>query len=194
MNIQIATSGNITDFKGDVIILPCDTELTYTKSFAPDPKYPLFHESKKSLMKGVFEKAGKELVRELTTIGSCEIGNAVITKGYELKVGNVIFMPLTDHRNEDTRISYVDLHQSLRNAFTMAEIYKAKSIAIGAIKIPQGKKSVTDFISKTLKQFWEDKSEPKLISNDEIEDIVVAVLRDFEKSTISSLCIYKYSK
>lgn len=194
MNIQIATSGNITDFKGDVIILPCDTELTYTKSFAPDPKYPLFHESKKSLIKSVFEKASKELVRELTTIGFCEIGNVVITKGYDLKVGNVIFMPLTDHRNEETKISNIDLHQSLRNAFTMAEIYKARSIAIGAIKIPQGKKGFTNLIEKTFKQFWEDKSQPKMISNDEIEDIVVSVLRDFEKSTISSLCIYKYSK
>lgn len=194
MNIQIATSGDITDFKGDVIILPCDTELTYTKSFSPNSKYPLFHESKKSLMKSVFEKAGKELVRELTTIGTCEIGNAVITKGYDLKVGNVIFMPLTDYKREEIRISYVDLHQSLRNAFTMAEIYKAKSIAIGAINIPQGKKGFTNLIEKIFKQFWDDKSEPKMISNDEIEDIVVAVLKDFEKSTISSLCIYKYSK
>lgn len=40
MNVQIATSGDITDFKGDVIILPCDVELSYTKSFLiPHPMW-----------------------------------------------------------------------------------------------------------------------------------------------------------
>ena len=38
----------------------------------------------------IFQKAGFELDKECNEIGSCDTGNAVITKGYELKAKYVI--------------------------------------------------------------------------------------------------------
>ena len=191
MNIQIATSGDITDFEGDVIIVPCDCELSYTKSFSPNANYPLFkHDSKKSLIKNVFEKAGKDLVKEVTTIGYCEIGYAVTIKGYELKAKNVIFMPIADHNNEESRINYVGLHQSLRAAFTLADLYKAKSVAIAGIRIPSKRK---DFFKSLWDKFLGDGGEMKSLSGDEIEDIIITTSKNLEKNTIKDLFIYKYS-
>src|SRR3990167_2649466 len=101
MNISIKTD-NIASFIGDVMIIPCDTELTYSKAIAPNPNYPLFkHESNKVLVKVILEKSGKDLIKELSAIGYCEIGNAVSVQGYDLKVTRVIFMPITDHNNPE---------------------------------------------------------------------------------------------
>lgn len=192
MNVQIATTGDITDFKGDVIIIPCDSELSYTKTFAPNPDYRLFkHESKKSLVKNILEKAGKDLVREVTTIGYCEVGYAVITQGYDLKANNVIFMPIADHNNEESRINYVGLHQSLKSAFTLADLYKAKSVAIAGIHISKKRK---DFFKNLYDKVLGDEKEQKLLSNDEIEDIIITTSKNIEKNSIKELFIYKYSK
>jgi O-acetyl-ADP-ribose deacetylase (regulator of RNase III) len=190
MNIQIAT-GDITDFEGDVIIIPSDSELTYTKSFSLNPNYPLFkHESKKGLIKNLFEKAGKELVRELTAVGYCEVGYAVAVQGYNLKAKHIIFMPITEHNNEDVRINYIGLHQSLRAAFELANLYKAKSVAIAGIHILSKKGGF-------LKRLWSkyfDGNEAKLLRSDEIEDIIISTSKNLENSSIKELTIYKYSK
>lgn len=191
MNIQIAT-GRITDFEGDIIICPCDSELTYTKVFSPNSNYPLFrHESKNGLVKQILEKAGKELVRELTAIGFCEMGYAAITKGYELKARNVIFMPISDHNNKEVRINYVGLHQSLRTAFTLADLYEAKSVAIAGIHIPSKGRN---FFVSLWNKYLGDNSETKSLGDDEIEDIIISTSKNLEKSSIKELVIYKYSK
>ncbi len=191
MNIQVAT-GDITDFEGDVIIVPSDSELTYTKSFFPNPKYPLFkHESKKSLVKNLFEKAGKELVKEVTTIGYCEIGYAVITKGYGLKAKNVIFMPISDHNNEEARINYVGLHQSLNAVFTLASLYKVKSVAIAGIHFPSKKKN---FLMSLWNKYFGDNSESKPLSTNEVEDIIISTSKNMDNTCIKEIVIYKYSK
>lgn len=191
MNIQIAT-GSITDFEGDIIIIPCDSELTYNKSFYSNPNYPLFrHESKKSLIKNLFEKAGKELVQELTTIGYCEIGYAVTVQGYELKARKIIFMPISDHNSEGTRINYVILHQSLRAAFTLANLYKAKSVAIAGIHIPNKRKN---FFISIWDKYFGNNSESNGLGSDEIEDIIISTSKNLVNSSIKKLVIYKYSK
>lgn len=192
MNVQIATSGDITDFKGDVIIIPCDSELSFTKTISPNPDYRLFkHESKQSLVKNIFEKAGKDLVKEVTTIGYCEVGYAVITKGYELKAQNVIFMPIADHNNDESRMNYVGLHQSLRAAFTLADLYNAKSVAIAGIRIPNKRK---DFFKSLWDKFLSNGGDVKSLSGDEIEDIIITTSKNLEKNSIKDLFIYKYSQ
>lgn len=191
MDIQIATSGDITDFKGDVIIIPCDSELSYTKTFSPNPDYRLFkHESKKSLVKNIFEKAGKDLVKEVTTVGYCEIGYAVITKGYDLKAKNVIFMPITDHNNADSHIDYVGLHQSLRSAFTLADLYNAKSVAIAGIHVSKKQRGI---FKNLYDKFLGNGVEVKSLSGDEVEDIIITSSKNLEKNSIKTLFIYKYS-
>lgn len=186
MNIQIAT-GDITDFEGDVIIVPCDSELTYTKSFSSNPNYPLFtNESKKSLIKNLLEKAGKELVRELTAIGYCEVGYAVVTQGYDLKTKHIIFMPISDHNNEEARTNYIGLHQSLRAAFDLANLYKAKSVAIAGIYI-RGKRN--NFFLSLWNKYFGDNGEGKPLSNDEIENIIITTSRNLENTPIKELVI-----
>ncbi|QQG40560.1 MAG: macro domain-containing protein [Candidatus Levyibacteriota bacterium] len=149
------------------------------------------HESKQSLIKNIFEKAGKDLVKEVTTIGYCEVGYAVMTKGYELKAKHVIFMPIADHNNEESRINYVGLHQSLRSAFTLADLYNAKSVAIAGIRIPGKRK---DFLKSLWDKFLGDSSEMKSLGGDEIEDIIITTSKNLEKNSIKNLFIYKYSK
>lgn len=191
MNIQLAI-GDITNFTGDVIIVPCDSELTYTKSVTPNPNYILFkHESKKSLVKNLFEKAGKELIRELTAIGYCEVGYAVVVQGYELKAKHLIFMPVADHNNEEARINYVGLHQSLRAAFDLAGLYKAQSVAIAGIHTPSKRKN---FFSSLWNKYFGDNDESKGLGSDEIEDIIISTSKNLENSSIKELTIYKYSK
>ncbi len=191
MNIQIATE-DITEFTGDIIIVPCDSELSYTKSFSPNPNYPLFkHESQKSLIKKVFDKAGKELIQELTAVGYCEMGFATIVQGYDLKAKHIIFMPVADHNNEETRINYVVLHQSLRAAFELAGLYKAKSVAIAGIHIPIKRKN---FFMSLWDKLLNGGSESKPLGDDEVEDIVISTSKNLENSSIKEISLYKYSK
>lgn len=178
MNIQIE-SDNITDFEGDAIICPCDCDLTYKKT---------------GIVQNLLDQGGSDLIRELTSIGYCELGNAIIVKGHDLKTKNIIFMPISDHNNEDIRTNYLALHQSLRNAFTLAEIYKAKSVAIGAIGMIKKRKRLWDFINKLPGNLFEEGVELQILSSDEVEDIVISISKDFDKSSIKEVHIYKYSK
>lgn len=178
MDIQIR-SEDITSFAGDVAIIPCDSDLTYKKS---------------GIVQRILDQAGSDLVRELTAIGYCELGNAVIVKGHGLKVKNVIFMPVSDRNNEDIKTNYLALHQSLRSAFTLAEIYKAKSVAIGAVGMVRKRKHFWDFIKKLPGNLLGESKESQILSSDEVEDIVISISKDFEKSSINVVHIYKYSK
>ncbi len=188
MNFQIKTD-NLANFDGDIMIIPCDTELTYSKSIPPNPNYPLFkHESNKVLVKVILERAGKDLVKELSAIGYCEIGNSVSVQGYNLKVNRVIFMPISDHNNPDNIINYVDLHQALKSAFTIAELYKSKSIAIGNIRLPIRKK---DFFLNLWNRYINEKTESKGLNAEEIEDIIISTSKASEASTIKDIFIYK---
>lgn len=173
MNIQLAT-GDITDFEGDIIIVPCDSDLTYKKT---------------GIIPKILEKGGKDLIKELTATGYCEVGYAVAVQGYELIARNVIFMPVADHNNEEARINYVGLHQSLRAAFGLASLYKAKSVAIAGIHIPSKRKSF--FISLWDRYFGS--GEAKSLSADEIEDIIISASKNFENGILKELVIYKYS-
>ena len=175
MNIQIAT-GDVTDFTGDVIIIPCDSDLTYRKT---------------GILPKILETGGKDLLKELTAIGYVEVGYAVMVQGYELKAKHLIFMPVADHNNEESRINYVGLHQSLRASFDLASLYKAKSVAIAGIHIPSKRKN---FFVHLWNKYFGDNGENKTLSDSETEDIVISTSKNFEKSTIKELVIYKYSK
>ena len=167
---------DVIDFKGDVIIIPCDSELTYHKV---------------GIVAKILDKGGEDLLKELTSIGYCEVGYAVIVQGYELPAKNIIFMPVSDHNHQETRINYIDLHQSLKAAFTLADLYKAKTVAIAGIHIPNTKRSVAQSL---WKKFTEGKKEAGSPSSDEIEDIIISTSKNFKDSSIKELIIYKYSK
>ncbi|MBI2017446.1 macro domain-containing protein [Candidatus Daviesbacteria bacterium] len=171
MNIQICTD-SIGDFTGDIIIIPCDSDLTYKKE---------------GIVGKVLDRGGQDLVRELSAIGYCEIGNTAIVKGYNLQTKNIIFMPIYDHI-QDVGTNYIGLHQSLRNAFILAELYEAKSVAIGSIKLPKIKKSIFEHLSDRLLGNKQHNS----LDYSEIEDIIISISKDFEGSMIKNVAIYRY--
>lgn len=100
-------------------------------------------------------------------------------------------MPVADHNNEVARINYIALHQALRAAFTLTELYKAKSVAIAGIHIPSRKRNF--FLSLWNKYFGEN-SGTKPLSTDEVEDIIISTSKNLENSCIKEIVIYKYSK
>lgn len=175
MNISIKTA-DISDFEGDVIIIPCDSDLTYRRT---------------GIVPKILEKGGNDLLRELTATGFCEIGNAVIVQGYELKTKHIIFMPITDRSNEEYRLNYVGLHQSLRAAFDLAELYKSKSVAVAGIHVPIKR---SNLFTSLYNKYFGGNDEVKALSDGEAEDIIISSSKNFENSTIKELVIYKYSK
>lgn len=174
VQIQISTA-DITNFEGDIIVVPCDCELTYKKV---------------PLIQSILDKSGPNLIKELSAIDYCQIGSAVIVKGYELMAKNLIFMPIYDH-TEGAGTNYLGLHQSLRNAFILAELHEAKSIAFASIRLPRKKK---DFFKSLLNKVIKDETDEEPMDSSGAEDIIVSISKDFGKSSIRKVFIYKYSK
>lgn len=170
MDIHIAT-GDIADFEGDIIVVPCSSELTYKKF---------------GIVQNILDKGGQNLVKELSAIGWCEIGNVAITKGYKLQAKNIIWMPIYDN-TEDASTNYIGLHQSLRNAFILAELYEAKSVAIANITLPKNKRN---FFERLWNQLL-DNNKSHNLNESEIEATIIAISKDFGNTTIKEIFLYK---
>lgn len=165
--------GRISEFEGDAIVVPCDVDLT--------------HERVNGAVKEVLEKGGSDLLKEVSAIGFCEIGHAVITKAYgELKVKNVIFMAYTGQENSENQADFVLLHQALRNVFDLAVLYKAKTIAIDIAPLRARKETLLrKAVSKVL-----DTEPPRKLTADEMMDIVMSISGGYKK-TLGEITIYR---
>lgn len=166
-------TGDITSYSGDAIICPSDVELT--------------HKGEHRTIRRIFEKAGPDLLKELAVIGRCEVGNAVITKGYSLKVTHLIFMPFTDHTDEESMLDSIQLHQGLKSAFTLAGMYEAKRLAIPLLPVLTTRRSR---LERLLDIIWRDKSVITPIGTEEMMDIVAAVAREY-LSVLEEVTIYR---
>ncbi|MDO8573291.1 MAG: macro domain-containing protein [Candidatus Daviesbacteria bacterium] len=170
--ITLAT-GQLTDFKGDSLICGSVTDLTATTN---------------KNAKELLEKAGKGLEAELLAIGYCALGNAVITKGHDIKVKHIIFVPIKDSFDPTYLMNFTLLHQAIRSALTLADIYKVKTLAIPMLNPGFKKCSIVD---KIMAKFT-DNNRLKPISDDEVLSIIMSVAKDFEKSSISEITVYKF--
>lgn len=115
MNLEVVF-GNIVDAKTDAI-LNCANS---------------FLERGGGVCGAIFEKAGvKELERECKEIGCCEIGKAVITKGYNLNAKYIIHAvgPIYHGRKGDSDL----LNQAYLNALALADEHEIKSFALCSI-------------------------------------------------------------
>lgn len=164
--------GDVTKYNGDAILIPCDTELTFSKGYRR--------------LTALFKTAGESLQNELSAIGYCEIGNAVITKGYELKVKYLIFLPYTDHNDPEDKIDYVLFHQALRSSFTLAQLYGIESMAISLIHQEQQK----GFFKSIVKTIFQE-GNTKLMTYEEIVDIIMGIQKEPANQTIKNIVIYK---
>lgn len=164
-------SGLITDFGGDAIICPSDIDLAFRKA--------------NKWTQEIYENSGfKELSKELAAIGSCEIGNAVITKGYNLRTKHIIFFPYLDHESSENEFDFIVLHKSLRSVFTLARIYNLQTIAIPLFDLRTKKR---DLFEKIFLEFF---SKPvKKLKSEEVMDIIIGVSNEF--MTLKEVVIYR---
>lgn len=129
-------------FEGDGIVVPCDVDLTYSKS--------------NEIIREISAKAGPKLSEELAAIGFCELGHAVITQAYGLPVKKLIFLPYID-RNNSERIDFILFHQAVRSALSLASLYGLKTLAIPVLSniLPNSKNEheVEDIIEGITKTF-----------------------------------------
>ena len=82
------------------------------------------------------------------------------------------------------------LHQAVRNALTLADIYEIKTLAMPMLNPGFKKRSIID---KIIAKFT-DNNHPKPISDDEVLSIIMSVAKDFEKSTIKEISVYKFTR
>lgn len=169
--------GHVTDFEGDAIIIPSDVELTNKKA--------------SSIVQRVLETNNDDLLKEISSIGYCEIGNAVITQGYSLKVKHLIFLPYCDSDNEENKADFILLHQAFRSAFNLASLYKVKTIAIPIFRFKVRKRNFIDK-SLNLEIFGSlfGQTESKGLKDNEIEDIIISVISEFKNTSIEELCLF----
>lgn len=115
-------------FNGDGVVIFCDVDLTHQKANA--------------FVKDAMAKAGPKLAEELANIGYCELGHAVITRGYNLATSHLIFMPYMERDNHARHLDYLLLHQAVRGVLSLASLYHLQSLAIPVVSniLPNSKK------------------------------------------------------
>jgi O-acetyl-ADP-ribose deacetylase (regulator of RNase III) len=189
----ILESSNILSFRGDSLICFCDSDLTFKKN---NPVLQFFsaktraNSSQKMVLNRSYEQNKEEenlLLKELSAIGFCEIGNAVITKAYGLDVKHFIFVPYIDHNDSDKRMSYVLFHHALRSAFTLANLYGIERLAIPTLRAKVPKK---EFMDKIIAGVFETKKQ-NLLNEKELTDIMIAIVKEFENQSMQEIVIYR---
>lgn len=184
--------GNITTFSGDAIVIPCDTDLTYKKGNAIIQYFADIsrkNDSYRHVVTSTWEKAKEyenNLLKELASIGYCEIGNAVITKAYLFEVKNFIFMPFFDHSNQENKMNFVLLHQALRSALNLATLYDVKTLAI---PLPSVKFPKEEMFIKFVKSLFEI-TPKKGLRSEEMMNIIISVSDEY-KNSIAEIHIYR---
>lgn len=166
------SSANITKYVGDAIACPCDADLT--------------GKNNNFITKAIFETSGPDLQTELAIIGSGDLGHAVITRGYKLKVKHLIFFPFKDSRDPEKEFNYLLLHQSIKSIFGLASLYKIKTLAIS---LPHIKIRRSNFMDKIINRFLKDESENHA-TTEEIIDIISAVCEE-NKTVLEEVTIYR---
>lgn len=167
-------TGSITDFTGDGIVIPCDVDLTFRKS--------------NDIIRNVYSNAGNKLWEELAAVGYCEIGHVVITKGYNLKVKNLIFLPYTDQEVVSHRVNYLLLHQAIRSALSLASLYGLQTLAIPLTinLLPKRRKNaLKTVISKVLGERTESPD------TNEVENIIEGIVKGFVSESLKEVCLFK---
>lgn len=185
--------GNIANFSGDAIIVPCDSDLNYKKGNAIIQYFSDVERNNDDYRHVIDSTLGKireskgNLLKELSAIGYCELGNAIITKAYLFGVKHFIFMPFFDHNNQENKMDFILLHQALRSAFNLASIYSIKTLAIS---LPYPKFPKEEAFTKFVKSLLEIKPKKEL-QNEEMMDIVIGISEEYAKSSLREISIYR---
>lgn len=160
-NIRQET-GNILEYKTDVIICPCHTDLTYIKD--------------DNLYKKIFARGGKDLQKELSSIGYCAIGNAVITQPYTLPYKKLIFIAYKDPKKQDEPVDHLLLHQAYRSAINLSLLYGIKNLSTSGVPVAVKKQNATQKFTGLFKL---ETAQPSLNPQETIE-IAKTVASEFD--------------
>ncbi|PIY94721.1 MAG: hypothetical protein COY68_01475 [Candidatus Levybacteria bacterium CG_4_10_14_0_8_um_filter_35_23] len=189
----ILESGSILSFKGDALICFCDSDLTLKKN---NPVLQFFsaktraNSSQKNVVNKSYAQSKEQednLLRELSAIGFCEIGNAVITKAYDIDVKHFIFAPYINNDDTEDKLNFVLFHRALRSAFALANLYGVKSLAIPVLRIKIPKK---EFMDKVISQVFDIKKKD-VLNEKELTDIIIAISKEFENKFLEEIFIYR---
>lgn len=189
----ILGSGDITQFKGDAAVIPCDADLNYKKNnrilqylaYGSDTLLRYKKLSREEAEKR--KKCEKYLLQELSAIGRVELGHAVITQSYGLGVKHFIFFPYEDNENPDEILDSITLHQATRAAFALAALYKLETLAIPVIKKRFRKR---DKANDFLMSFLPSKT-PKTLTDEDVMNIFVVVSKEFENTSLKEITLYR---
>lgn len=185
--------GSIANFSGDAIVVPCDSDLAYKKGNAVIQYFSDVERNNDNYRQVIdstldkIKESNSNLLKELSAIGYCELGNAVITKAYLFGVKKFIFMPFFDHNNQENKMNFVLLHQALRSAFNLAAIYEIKTLAIS---LPSPKFPKEEAFIKFVKSLLEIKPKKEL-QNEEMMNIIIGISEEYAKSSLKEISIYR---
>lgn len=165
---------SLIDCRSDALVCPCDVEITRSST---------------ATARAVFAKAGPDLLKESLAIGYCEIGNAVITKGYGLSSKHVIFLPVVNTDDTGEKINRLTLHQALRSVLTLANAYSVGTLAIPVITLNH--KRAKTLFKKLVGMFAgnDDDAGPDE-SQKEFTDILTSVSSEFSNTPIKEIVVY----
>ncbi len=187
------STGSITTFEGDAIVVPCDTELTYKKGNAVIQYFSDVvknNDNYRSVIDSTLDKikeAENNLHKELSAISFCEMGNAVITKAYLIRVKHFIFMPFFDHQDTENKMNFILFHRALRSAFNLASLYDIKTLAV---PLPQVKFPKEEAFIKFVKSIFEIKPK-KGLQSEEMMNMIMAVSGEYKGTSLQDIVIYR---
>jgi len=81
-------------------------------------------------MRRVLDDGLTKLAQELTSIGYCELGHAVITQGESKDFSHTIFIPVVNTLNPEDKMDLALFHKAVRAALTLAKLYGVKDLVV----------------------------------------------------------------
>lgn len=112
-----------------------------------------FFSGSSGLDKFIHKKAGEKLEKKLSKINSCEIGECIITKGYNLPVKNIIHT-ITPKWNGGYNDENKLLYSCYKNSIELAIEYGNKTIAIPSISSGDNKFPIDDSANIAYYTAW----------------------------------------
>lgn len=152
------------------------------------------------LDKLIQKNGGEKLAKKLSKIGRCEVGQSIITKGYNLGVKSIIHTSIPKYNNENESEL---LYSCYKNSIELAVENDNKTIAIPLISSGENKFPLEDVANisyyavwKILKKYSYDELEAIYFSctNKNIYEIYRKLAQDYKDIEFSIEMIEQYRK
>lgn len=126
-------------------------------------------------MRRILDSGLTPLAQELTSIGFCELGHAIITKGDSKGIAHNIFVPIVNSKNPQEKMGLALFHQAVRAALTLAKIYSVRDIVA---ELPAWHEEKTIYNMPTL-GISVKKAVPPPLDVSTIKSVINSVLKEY---------------